>query len=296
VRSLPRPIDPARDRAALFDLWELTLGAQWPVHADALMAATPLGFAFETADRFIGAIAFDDTGAISYVIVDPGWRRQGIGRALHDAAVAHLGSSGAQWKLGGQRSIWPGVPTNLPEAAAFFTELGWVFGHTTVDMTMPTKGFAIDPKWIARTTAAGTRFGFATKKDAHDVIAYESLEHPAWVPYFRSRFPDEPGSVLVARDRAGAVVGALLIDMPPLHRPRWSRLLGEDAAEIGCVGVSASVNGQGIGTALVAQATEFVQQAGAPTAYLAWTSRTSFYGRLGYAVWREYRSAERPAV
>jgi GNAT superfamily N-acetyltransferase len=293
VRSLPRALDPARDRAALFELWDSTLGVTWPVHADALMAATPLGFVYEMPDRLIGAIAFDDTGAISYVIVDPKWRRQGLGRALHDAAAAHLASSGPQWRLGGQRSIWPGVPTNLPDAVPFFTRLGWIFGNTVVDMTRPTDGFAIDPAWTARAAAAGVRFAFASQKDADEVIAYESREHPAWVPYYRARFPGEPQSVLVARDRAGAVVGALLIDLPERHRGRWSRILGEDMAEIGCIGVAAEVNGQGIGTALVAEATEFVRKAGAPTAFLAWTSRVSFYARLGYTVWREYRSAER---
>jgi GNAT superfamily N-acetyltransferase len=296
VRSLPRPLDPSRDRQKLFELWDLTVGTEWPVHADALMAATPLGFVFETAERFIGAVAFDDTGAISYVIVDPSWRRQGVGRALHDAVVAHFASAPPQWHLGGQRSIWPGVPTNLPDAQPFFTKLGWQFGHTVVDMTMPTAGFAIDPALTARAAAAGVKFGYAKKGDASDVLEYESREHAVWVPYYRSRFPDEPGSVLLARDRSGTIVGALLIDLPPRHRGRWSRILGEDTAEIGCVGVAASVNGQGIGTALVAEATEIVKKAGAATAYLAWTSRITFYGRLGYTVWREYRSASRASA
>jgi len=296
VRSVPRALDPARDRTKLFDLWDLTIGTKWPVHSDALMAATPLGYVFETVERFIGAIAFDETGAISYVIVDPSWRRQGIGRALYDAVVAHFASAPPLWRLGGQRSIWPGAPRDLPDAEPFFTKLGWVMGHTVVDMTRPTEGFATDPAVAARAVAAGVKFGFAKKGDAKDVIEYEAREHPVWVPYFRSRFPDEPGSVLLARDRKGAIVGALLIDLPPRHRGRWSRILGEDMAEIGCVGVAASMNGQGIGTALVAEATEIVKKAGAPIAYLAWTSRVTFYGRLGYTVWRDYREGSRPAV
>ena len=293
MRSLPRPLDPARDRAALLELWDTCLGVEWPAHADALMAATPLGYVYETPERLIGAVAFDDTGGISYVIVDPKWRRKGVGRALHDAALAHPQAAGAQWRLGGRTSIWPGVPTNLSDAAQFLTKLGWVLGTTVVDMTRPTEGFSIAPEWTARATAAGVKIEWAKKGDADKVIEYESREHAMWVPYFRSRFPDEPESVLLARDRKGHIVGALLIDMPPNHRPRWSRILGEDAAEIGCVGVAASVNGQGIGTALVAEATRFVKEKGAVTAFLAWTSRITFYGRLGYEVWREYRYGTR---
>jgi GNAT superfamily N-acetyltransferase len=293
MRSVPRPLDPARDRAALLQLWEIALGATWPVHAEALMAATPLGYVFEAPDGLVGAIAFDESGAISYVIVDPSWRRQGIGRALHDAVVEHFRTP-PQWHLGGQSSIWPGAPTNLPDAEPFFTKLGWAIGHTVVDMIMSAADFHLDPQILARASTAGVRFAYAKKGDAKEVIAYESREHPVWVPYFRARFPDDPGSVLLARDRGGAIVGALLIDLPPRHIGRWSRLLGDDMAEIGCVGIAAASNNQGIGTALVSEATQIVKKAGARIAFLAWTSRISFYSRLGYSVWREYRTATHP--
>ena len=263
------------------------------MHADALMAATAVGYVFDGPDGLVGAIAFDESGAISYVIVDPSWRRQGIGRALHDAAVRHFATP-PQWHLGGQRSIWPGAPTDLPDAEPFFERLGWVMGHTVVDMSMRASDFRADPEHAARAAAAGVHFERASQDDGDDVIAYESREHPIWVPYFRSRFPADPASVLVARDRAGAVVGALLLNLPPRYRGRWSRILGEDMAEIGCVGVAAASNQQGIGTALVAEATQLVKDAGAPVAFLAWTSRVTFYGRLGYTVWREYRTATRP--
>jgi hypothetical protein len=39
TRWTPRPVDPARDRSAIVDLWELVLGAKWPIHAETLMAA-----------------------------------------------------------------------------------------------------------------------------------------------------------------------------------------------------------------------------------------------------------------
>jgi len=293
LRSVPRPLDPERDRAALLQLWEVTVGAVWPAHVDTILSATPLGYVFETPEGLVGAIAFDETGAISYVIVDPSWRRQGIGRALHDAAVRHFPTP-PQWHLGGQRSIWPGAPTNLPDGEPFFTRLGWAMGHTVVDMSMKTAALRIEPEIPARAAAAGVRFEHASAGDADEVIAYESREHSVWVPYFSARFPADASTVLVARDRTDAVVGALLIDLPPRYRARWSRILGEDAAEIGCVGVAAAVNQQGIGTALVAEATKIVREAGAPVAFLAWTSRITFYARLGYTVWREYRTGTRP--
>jgi GNAT superfamily N-acetyltransferase len=291
----PRPLDPVRDRSAVRDLWELALGARWPIHAETLAASMPLAYGLGDTEKLSGAIGFDETGAISFVMVDPSRRREGIGRALHQAAVAHLAATKPELTLGGAHSFWRGIPDNLPDAPPFFTALGWTLGATVVDMTMPLAGFTVDPAAIARADAIGVRFSFATKDDADDVIAYEGREHPNWTNYFRRRFPDEPGSVIVGRDRVGDVVAASLIDLPPKHRGRWSRILGEDMAEIGCIGVSASLNGQGIGTAMVALATAEVQRAGARLAFLAWTTRTDFYARLGYKVWHAYQTATRAA-
>jgi GNAT superfamily N-acetyltransferase len=257
------------------------------------MASMPLAYGLGDTERLSGAIGFDETGAISFVMVDPSRRREGIGTALHEAAVAHLAGAKPEWTLGGAHSFWRGIPDNLSDAAPFFTALGWTLGSTLVDMAMPLASYAVDPSVMARADAYGVRFAFATKDDADDVIAYEGREHPDWTEYFRRRFPDEPGSVLVGRDRMGDVVAALLVDLPPRHRGRWSRILGEEMAEIGCVGVAASHNGQGIGTAMVALATAEVQRAGARVAFLAWTTRTSFYARLGYKVWHGYRMATR---
>jgi GNAT superfamily N-acetyltransferase len=160
-------------------------------------------------------------------------------------------------------------------------------------MAMPLAGFTVDPALLARADAFGVKFAFATNDAADEVVAYEAREHPDWTDYFRRRFPAEPGSVLVGRDRSGEIVASLLIDLPPRHRGRWSRVLGEDMAEIGCVGVAAAVNGQGIGTALMALATAEVQRSHARVAFLAWTTHISFYARLGYKVWHSYRIATR---
>jgi GNAT superfamily N-acetyltransferase len=289
----PRPLDPVRDRGAVRDLWEVSLGARWPIHGETLAASMPLAYGLGDSEKLSGAIGFDETGAISFVMVDPSRRREGIGSALHQAAVTHLAATNPELTLGGAHSFWRGIPDDLPDAPPFFTKLGWTLGQTVVDMTMPLAGFKVDQAAIARAAAFGVKFAFASQDDADEVIAYEAREHPNWADYFRRRFPDEPGSVLVGRDRVGDVVAALLIDLPPRHRGRWSRILGEDMAEIGCIGVAASINGQGLGTAMVSLATAEVQRAGARVAFLAWLTRITFYARLGYKVWHGYRTATR---
>ncbi|HKW78354.1 MAG TPA: GNAT family N-acetyltransferase [Candidatus Limnocylindria bacterium] len=291
-RWTPRPLDAARDLAAVAALWEAALGDHWPIDDWRIASAMPLGFGVERDGRLIGAIGCDPAGEITFVIVEPACRRTGVGRALHDAAVARISAGNERLRAGGARHIWRGIPGDLPEAAAFFRALGWTSRFTVVDMTLDLETFRADPAAVERATSAGVRFAWATAADRDDVVAYEEREHAAWVPDYRGRFPEEAGSVLVARDPAGAVVGALLIDRPPRHPARWRRMLGDYVVEIGCVGVAAARNGEGIGTALMTIATDEVKRGGARTAFLAWLVRIGFYERLGYRVWREYTRAE----
>jgi GNAT superfamily N-acetyltransferase len=116
----PRPLDPVRDRGAVRDLWELALGARWPIHGDTLAASMPLAYGLGDNEKLSGAIGFDETGAISFVMVDPARRREGIGTALHQAAVTHLAGAKPEWTLGGAHSFWRGIPDNLPDAEPFF--------------------------------------------------------------------------------------------------------------------------------------------------------------------------------
>jgi predicted N-acetyltransferase YhbS len=49
------------------------------------------------------------------------------------------------------------------------------------------------------------------------------------------------------------------------------------------------MEGHGIGTALVACASEILRDRGAGTCHIGWTVRESFYIRAGYRPWRRYR-------
>jgi GNAT superfamily N-acetyltransferase len=99
--------------------------------------------------------------------------------------------------------------------------------------------------------------------------------------------------VLVVRDRAGAVVGTLLF-RGPLGATIYEPLLGPEAGTIGCVGVAAPARGAGVGSAMVARASELLRDAGTRACHIGWTRREEFYARLGYVPWRRYHMARRP--
>ena len=73
---------------------------------------------------------------------------------------------------------------------------------------------------------------------------------------------------------------------PRSHRPAnvvWKTLLGDDLGGLGAVGAASSERGRGIGTALVALASEILRESGVGASLIDCTSLTDFYGRLGYA-------------
>jgi GNAT superfamily N-acetyltransferase len=87
-------------------------------------------------------------------------------------------------------------------------------------------------------------------------------------------------------------VGTLLFSGPPgatIYKP----LLGRDAGTIGCVGVAAAARGAGVGSAMVARASELLRDAGTRACHISWTQRERFYTRLGYVPWRRYHMASR---
>ena len=53
------------------------------------------------------------------------------------------------------------------------------------------------------------------------------------------------------------------------------------------------LHGRGIGTAMVARASQILRGAGTGTCHIGWTVRESFYVRAGYRAWRRYRMFRR---
>jgi predicted N-acetyltransferase YhbS len=65
-------------------------------------------------------------------------------------------------------------------------------------------------------------------------------------------------------------------------------MLGEDSAEIACVGVAGPRENRGVGSAMVSKASEVLRARGAGVCHIGWAVRVGFYSRVGYAPWRRY--------
>ena len=303
-----RSLDPERDRPLLGRLWEAALGSVWPLLPDALDLVKE-GLVAERGDggtlrgsgpgkadragRGVGMVAVDPAGSIRLLVVDPAYQRRGVGTRLLDAGLARLGQLGATTVAlggGGNDYIWPGVPDNLPGAVRFFRARGWGFDHTVIDLVADLRGYEAPAGVGERAGRAGVSVEVMAGPERAEVMAFEAATFPDWVGWFERL----DSSVLVARDRAGTVAGTLLF-RGPLGATIYEPLLGPDAGTIGCVGVAAPVRGAGVGSAMVARASELLRDAGTRTCHIGWTRRERFYTRVGYAPWRRYHMARRTA-
>jgi GNAT superfamily N-acetyltransferase len=284
-----RAFDPTTDRPALERLWAETLQSTWPVGPDALEVIRD-GLVAQQRGEVVGMVAVD-AGGIPLLVVAPSAQRTGVGSALHSAALELLRERGAERASlgrGGEEHLWPGVPANLPDGAAFFQAHGWAWDHVAIDLVRDLRGYVDPIGAVAGATKNGINLAEAAPGDLPEVLAFEDAHFPEWMVSFRRG----DSSILAARDSEGTILGTLLFRGPGPVSTFW-RLLGADSAAIACVGVAESAQGRGVGSALVARASELLRDAGARVCLIDWVVRTDFYRRVGYEPWREYLMATR---
>lgn len=283
-------LDPVADRPVLEALWEAALAPTWPL-LPAGLGMIEAGLVARERGTPLGAVAVDPHGCVPLLLVDPARQRRGIGSMLLDAALRRLAGLGVRTVglgSGGRDYIWPGVPENLQAAAAFFSARGWDLDDTVTDLVGDLRDYRTPDGVHERAAREGVRFEIAGAPDRAELLAFEAANFPQWLRYFERG----DGPVLLARDRDGLLAGALIFGGPDAGHV-FAPLLGPAAGTIGCVGVADRAQGRGIGTAMVATASELLHDAGVQACHIGWTVRYAFYGRLGYTPWRRYRMSRR---
>lgn len=314
-----RPYVAEHDAAAVFALWQSTLGEQWPLTEPLFRVVIDTRRGYQTfqhfvaveGDEIIGFIAAQATanvaapalkGNIGAVLVAPHRQRRGTGRALLDRALAYLHGLGVLCvQLGGwEPRFWPGVPRNLPGALAFVEACGWDTSETDYDLMRRLDGYTTPPAVAQRLHDAGVAIDAATEADVPEVIAFQAREFPGWYEHYQyTAAVGDHADILVARaaNDGNAVVGALLMCSPDARPKRseviWQTILGPDMGALNAVGVAAAAQGRGIGIGLVARGSEILKSRGVGCCHIGWTDLLDFYGKVGYTPWREYAACRR---
>ncbi len=288
-----RSFAPAADRQCVERLWAAAMPPAWPL-LPAAIARLGAGLVAEAEPGPVGFVAVDMAGSVLLILVSPAYQRRGIGTALLAAALDWLradGATGVTAGSGGRFYIWPGVPRDLPGAVRFFTSRGWQHSHDTLDLVTDLRRYRPPPGANERAGNRGITITQPVSGCPAGVLAFEAATFPSWTRWFTQSGPQ---NVLIARDDAGHIAGTLLLRRPSADTV-FAPILGPAAGTIGCVGVATPRHGEGIGTALVARASEILRDAGTHNCHIGWTTRESFYRRAGYQPWRRYAMFSRPA-
>jgi beta-N-acetylhexosaminidase len=308
-----QPYDAQRDSAAIYALWQETLGETWPItftrFQQVLAGPEPEHFVVRDGTRVIGFVAtltgsrsVGRVGYLAALLVAPFAQGRGIGSALHDLALDRLRGRGVDLlQLGSVvPRFWCGLPANLSAARPFFARRGWEFARSVFDLVRDLRDYATPEKVQQRLAAERITFGFPSEENIAEVLAFEKQEFPHWVMHFeRCAELGDYQDLLVACDETDHVVGTLVTCSPNSHPDRtdiiWQSLLGTEAGAMGAVGVAASERGRGIGIGIVARASEVLRERGVGNCYVDWVELTDFYAKLGYVKWREYFPSWREA-
>ena len=295
-RLADRELRPYRreDESAVLALWDRAL-PRWPIsaqafHSKAMGAEQLVVVADGMLAGYLSVSQARTQAQLTAILVDPAFRRLGLGSELLAQARRNLGrrvqllSAGS----GAGPSFWPGVPQDAKEGWEFLLARGFEPTGEMADLLAGIGGFR-SPEWVLGRVGSGVRFELAAKGDAAEVVGLQERHFPAWKAFYEHQLT-LPGTVLVAR-ADGRIVGTCTVEGPAEYDFLWPALVRGRVGAFGCVGVDPEERQRGKGLAMVARACELLSERGAEVCYCAFTYLEDWYAQLGFTRWRGYTMA-----
>lgn len=309
-----RVFDPMADYGAVRELWDRSVGAAYPVSERVLMprlVTRPTlepgdGFVAEADGRVVGfalaeidraSLRPTDVGTVQLLLVDPDYRRQGLGRALLDRLHARLVSTGCRQAMAGTGlfRFWSGVPVDLADAGRLFERSGYAVTYECIDMYGALDGFRMEDRCRARLAAQRIEVCPVTDADVGAVYDLMTREQPGWRASMLEmvRCGDMDHVLFL---RCGSEAVGVIQTFSPRSRFRapnlvWERLYGEQMGGFGAVLVAKAWRGRGLGTCICQAAAEHIASRGATGCFIDWTSheRAVLYRKVGTEICRTNR-------
>ncbi len=306
-------------------LWNRVLGQRFPLRRRLFHQQTSGDPNFRASDAFValeaGAIVgfilakvwrgtegpcehYRGTGWITALAVDPGHQRMGIGTRLLAQAEGHLRSQGATLSvLGGSfHHFFPGVPTSLPGARAFFQAHGYTFDESVSYDLLRDLGDYETPAPVENLLSKfrdGVEIGPCRECEAQGLLEFVSREFSGRWWWETRRFLELGGDSreLMLLREAGGISGFCHVFTPcsQVIGPciSWAPLLGRRYGGLGPIGIAEGSRKRGLGMALLCRSLEYLKSQGARRTVIDWTTLLGFYGKLGFVPWKSYWHGEK---
>lgn len=250
-------------------------------------------------------------GWLQVVAVTPGRRREGIGRAIVGRLIGDAQADGiTRVRLGGGiHYLFPGVPTDLPGAQAFFAALGARYEGETHDLRASIDGTATTERDLAALTAAGLTVRPLDPRESEGFLAFLdrqfkldwvhdlgwALDHGTALSDVLLLVPAATPDLPVATKRMAGFATIHQRGDPPLFGPRfWEGLLEPSSGGLGPIGVVERLRRRGLGRALLAVALDTLYERGVRDCVIDWTTLLEYYGPFGFSPWKTYVEGELP--
>jgi len=265
---------------------------------------TVIGFCLaKIAREPLGAAGcLPDRGWISLMAVHPASQRRGIGRALLLQAEGYLRARGRRRALlgGDPNHFVPGIPL-APGALEFFASCGYRLAGDAYDLRRSLAGYET-PAAVGSAIAAhaDVKIRPLGTEEAPRLLGFLDEAFPGRWRYTVGRFLASGGSI---EDIMGVVERGRVRGFAHLFHPAsrwigpsiaWTARATKRTGGLGPMGLAVDLRGRGLGLALLDRAVRRLADLGIEEMVVDWTDLVTFYGRLGFSPWRQYRHGEKP--
>lgn len=226
--------------------------------------------------------------SVRLLCVLPDYRGRGIGSKLLRECEKTISANGFDKAvLGGDSQLFIGAVT--PEEQwndmrnRFFEREGYTAANGCIEMKMSLADFDFD-KLDIPVCPENVSFGYIGEEEKEELYAAVRAVNPEWTVFFTFESP-----VYTAK-LDGKIAGFCIVD----EDADTIISNGENnVGVIGCVGVVPEMRRNGIGLAMVANATQDIKNKGCDDSFIHYTYLDWWYGRLGYKTFLRYWFGEK---
>lgn len=258
----------------------------------AYLDGEPVGFVLASLLQNEPKVMSATTGWIDAIAVVPDAQQQQIGQTLLAWAEEWLISQGCERAVVGSsiRPFAPGVPVTL-ESLPFFHAHGYTNNTLVWDMAANLSEYT--PPANLREIPGAVRP--AQRSDADDLMTFLEREFPGRWRYEFSEFLRQPQArisdyMLLWTERG--IDGFCILHFEDSHQPIerfYPYSLPRPWGQLGSVGVSADLRGQGFGMALVDAGLRRLHDNGINGCVIDWLVIVDFYAKFGFTQLRSYQ-------